>query len=385
MEVPVLAIIRPAVSRLRRLLLSAAGVGLAILAACELPEAPEWDIGVMAPFSSDPLSIVDFLPGLVAVDSVDGQAVFSVEAQQDNVAYSLAEMCPDCLAWEGQTVAVPTFEYTDSLEVTFSDADLVSVEILSAALVLRVHNNLNFDPLRPNADPPGYVALAVRDLGSGTLIDSLLVSGASDPLPAGASLERTLDINDAELIDGFRIVFHAFSPGDGQAVQIDNSLTTVFEASLDTIMAVAVTVVVDADTLDERFGAEVEQDVREELAKRVQSAVYELKLIHNAEVGGTLKVSIAASEADLFSGIAGREVRLDGLVFTPNLVQSGELSVEEIQWIADFPNPDSVYVGYRGVAWGTRTDFGRSNLSRLTPDLALDTELTVTSTIRVGR
>lgn len=380
-----LAIIRPAVSRLRPLLLSAAGVGLAILAACELPEAPEWDIGVMAPFSSDPLSIVDFLPGLITADSLDEQAVFSVEAQQKDTAYSLGEMCPACLALAGQTVAVPAFEYTDSLVVAFSDMDLVSIEILSAALALRVHNSLNFDPLRPTADPPGYVALAVRDLASGTLIDSLLISGASQSLPAGNTLDYMLDIGQAQLTDGFRVWFHAFSPEDGQTVQIDSNLTVALDAALAEIMVAAATVLVDGDTLDERFTAEVDQDVRQQLAERVQSTVYELKLIHNAEVDGTLEVSIAASEADLFSGIADREVRLDGLVFTPNVVQSGELSVEEIQRIADFPNPDSVYVGYRGVAWGTRTDFGRSNLSRLTPDLTLDTELTVTSTIRVGR
>ncbi|KPK81900.1 MAG: hypothetical protein AMS25_04540 [Gemmatimonas sp. SM23_52] len=384
MEVPVLAIIRPAVSRLRPLLLSAAGVGLAVLAACELPKAPEWDIRVMAPFSSDPMSIVDFLPALITADSLDGQAVFRVEAQQQDTAYSLGEMCPACLALAGQTVAVPTFEYTDSLVVPFSDTDLVSVEILSAALTLRVRNNLNFDPLRPTADPPGYVALAVRDLASGALIDSLLISGASEPLPAGDTLEYVLDIGPAQLTDGFRVWFHASSPDDGQTVQIDNNLSVVLDAALDEIVAAAVTVLVDGDTLDERFTAEVDQDFRQELAERVDSATYELVLVHNVEVDGTLEVSIAGSEVDLFSDMPDREVRLRGLVFTAGVPQYGELNKEQIECIERFPNPDSVYVGYRGVASGTRTDFGRPNLSRLTPDLTLDTELTVTSKIRVG-
>lgn len=372
-------------SRLRPLLLSAAGVGLAILAACELPEAPEWDIGVMAPFSSEPMSIADFLPALITADSLDGQAVFRVETQQKDTAFSLGEMCPACLALAGQTVAVPTFEYTDSLVVPFSDTHLVSVEILSAALTLRVRNNLNFDPLRPTAQPPGYVALAVRDFASGTLIDSLLISGASESLPAGDTLVYEIDIGEAQLTDGFRVWFHAFSPHDGQTVQLDNNLTVALDAALDEIVAAAATVEVDGETLDERFAAEVDQDFRQELAKRVQDATeYELVLVHDVEVDGTLEVSIAGSVADLFSGIPDREVRLDGLVFTADLDQYGELTVDEIQRIAYFPNPDSVYVGYRGTAWGTRTDFGRPNLSRLTPDLTLDTELTLKSTLRVG-
>ncbi|UCC48222.1 MAG: hypothetical protein JSV41_12240 [Gemmatimonadota bacterium] len=381
-----LAIIGPAVARLRVVLLSAAGVGLAILAACDLPEAPEWDIGVMAPFSSDSLSIVDFLPGIIGTDTLnDPPLFFTVEREEGSRDFILGEMCPICTASTGQTIPVPGFDYTDSLYVPFSDTLLVSIDGVSAQLALQIANNMNFDPLRPTADPPGFVALVLRDPHSGTTIDSIFISGGSTTLPPGQAKDTTLDVANIQLTDGFRIVSHVFSPQDDQTVLIDPSLSARLTASLDQIRVAGVTVMVANDTLDERLVAEVDADTRQQLAERVQSVEYELKLIHNVEVDGTLEVSIAASEAELFSGIVNREVRLDALELTSDEVQTGELTVEEIQRIAAFPNPDSVFVGYRGVAWGTRTDFGRTNLTRLTPDQALEAELKVTSRIRVGQ
>ncbi len=97
---------------------------------------------------------------------------------------------------------------------------------------------------------------------------------------------------------------------------------------------------------------------------------------------GDLQASIAGSESGLFSGDPAREVRLINLAFTPDVLQSGELSAEEIQLIAGFAE---VFVGYRGVATGTRTGAGnRTKLSRFRADQSLETRLRVTSRIRVG-
>ena len=45
----------------------------------------------------------------------------------------------------------------------------------------------------------------------------------------------------------------------------------------------------------------------------------------------------------------------------------------------------TAHVGYRGIASGTRTDVGRTNLSRFTPDLVIQADFKLTITMRVGQ
>ncbi len=357
--------------------------GLSLLAACALPDAPEWDVGLTVPFSAEPLTIVDFLPPTVDTAVVGGQSVFAVDAQRDSAGYTLGEMCGVCGAFQGVTVTVPAFDYVDSLDVRFPD-DMVAIEVLSGRLGARLHNQLNFDPLRPDPDPAsaGYVAIALRDLSSGTLLDSLFISGAVESLPVGTSREFELSISDATIGEGVRAIFYVHSPEDGQTAQIDTALSAAVGAFLDQLLVQAVSVVVDADTLDESFRIDFEEDARDEIAQRVQSASYEFELIHTGEIEGTLEISIAESTEALFSGDSNREVRLTGLVFTSDLVQRGELTTDEVLRIAGFPD---VYVGYRGVATGTRTGpRGLVNISRFTADQFLRTELVVISRVRLG-
>jgi hypothetical protein len=360
------------------------GLGLALLAACDVPEAPEWDVGIAVPFSSDPVAIIDFLPTEVRADTVNGQPVFTVDPQRDSVDYRLGDMCPACQSSAGQTIPVPEFEYFDSLEVRFPQ-NLVSVELTSARLGMRVRNSLNFDPLRPHSNPDsaGFIALVARDLASGVKLDSVLISGASSTFPSGSTLESVLDISQAQITDGVRVVFHIFSPRDTQTVTIDPNMSASVGGFLEQVQVAAVTAVVDNRTLEESFRVDVSESARTQLTDRVQSGSFELKLRHDLEVDGALEVSVAGSALDLFSGDPAREVRLAQLVLTPDIVQRGELTAAEIQLIGGFPN---VYVGYRAVASGTRTLApGRSNLSRFTPDQALQVELKVTSRLRVGR
>lgn len=358
-------------------------LALALLAACEVPEAPEWDVGVAVPFSSDPVAIVDFLPAEVHTDTVAGQPVFTVDPQRDSVDFRLGDMCPACANSSGLTIPVPGFEYFDSLDVRFPQ-DLFAVELASARLGMRVSNGLNFDPLRPHSDPDsaGFIALAAQDLASGVTLDSVLISGASSTFPSGTTLEQVFDVSDAVIKDGIRVVFHIFSPRDTQTVTIDPNMSAGLGGFLEQIRVSAVTAVVDNRALEENFIVDISESARTELADRVQSGSYELELIHNLELDGTLEVSVAGSTFDLFSGDPAREVRIGPLVLTPGLVQTGELTAEQIRLIAGFP---SVQIGYRALASGTRTAPGRTNLSRFTPDQALQTRLKVTSRIRVGR
>ncbi|UCC73290.1 MAG: hypothetical protein JSV86_01615 [Gemmatimonadota bacterium] len=374
-------IIGHARARLRPVLLLGSGIALLGLAGCELPEEPKWDVEVVAPFSSDPIMIWDFLPGIVQADMQSDPPVFLVDPQAASVDFNYNDMCAlfGCVGVSG--LPVPGFAYTDTLTVQFSEPELVAVEGVDAVLTLSVINGLGFEPLRSNVDTVGYIALAVRDIGSGTTIDSLFLSDATHDI--GAQKDTTLTISAAELVDGITVVFHIVSPYDGQTISIDPSGASLsLAASVDGIEVAAATVVVASETLDTTFQVDFDQDAREEIMDRVIRGSYELTLIHDLQLDGTLEVSIAGSEADLFSGDPLREIRLTQLVLTPNLKQPGELSAADLELIAAFPD---MYLGYRGDASGTGSGYGRpGDLSRFTPDQSIQAQLKVTAQVRIG-
>jgi hypothetical protein len=344
---------------------------------------PEWDVGVVAPFSSDPIAIVDFLPSEVDTATLGGQPVFTLEPRLEEVSFSLGDMCPPCTASQGSVVTVPGYDFTDSLDIPF-DAALLAVEVIGVQLSLAVANGMNFDPLRPHADPDsaGYIDFSVRDLGSGTELQTMRVDGSTETLPPGDTLHASMAISKVVISEGLRVVFQVHSPEDGQTVRIDSNLSAGFAALLDTTYISAVTVVVDGEALDETFFVDFEEEARTEIAERVQSAIYELQLIHNAAVDGPLEVSIAEIETDLFSGNATREVRLQQLVLTPGIVQTGSLTIDEIDLIGQFAD---IYVGYRGIGYGTGVGpQGQANASRFTAGTFLESRLKVKSVIRVG-
>jgi hypothetical protein len=376
-------------ARVRHAVSAGVGVGLLSLAACEIPEAPNWDVGVVLPFTSDTITIIDFLPRdsaqvlIVDTATIGGQRVFTVQVQQDAVDYRLGQMCSLCQSSAGLTIAVPGFEYTDSLDVLFPD-DLITLELITARLSIGVQNGLNFDPLRPHPDPDsaGFIALVARDVATGATIDSVFISGASRTMRAGSTTEFEFGVANSILSEGLRIVFHIRSPQDGQTVTIDPDLNARISGLLDQITVSGVTVVVDNRTLDEDERIEVDQGVRDELANRVQSGEFELELLHNLQLSGDFTSSIAGSRADLFSGDPSREVRLNQLVFTPGPVQTGQLTREEIELIASFP---TVFLGYRANASGTETGpKGQLNVGRFTPDQFLQVKLKLTSIVRVA-
>lgn len=370
-----LQVIGPEGARLRQALLVVCGLALVGLAACEIPEAPEWDVGLQVPFSSDPISISDFLPGIVQADTTRDPPVFTIERQEQSETYYYGDMCaPFCALAIGQTI--PEFSYSDSLDVAFSDARLISVEGVNAVLVLQFDNGLGFEPLRSSVDTTGFIAVAIRDLGSGATLDSLFFSAESMSL--GAALDTTLTFAAAAITDGVRVSFSVFSPEDGQTITTNPATANVqLLGALDAIEVAAATVVVDSETLDESFTVDFDEDLRDEVMDRVLSGSYEVELVHDLELDGSLEMSIAGSQADLFAGDTLREVRLAGLVFTSDLPQRGDLTKQEIELVAQFVD---IYVGYRGTASGTRP----GSQSRFTPDQSVQARLKVTAQVRIG-
>lgn len=384
MEPTVRSTYRRAVTPVLRGLTLSVVIGVVFWAGCEVPESPEWDVELVTPISLDTITVEDLLPAEVGVATINGQQAFTVVAQQDSIGFRLAEMCEACRPLHGLTFEVPGFDYVDSLDVRFPTR-LRVVELIGAFLTVQFRNELNFDPLRPDPDPnsAGFIAVTIRDLASGTPVDSTLVGGDSTSFPPGSTTDVDLALSSGtELTGGFRVIFRIHSPADGQTVQIDTTMSARFAAAATGIAATAVTVLVDGESIDERFVEMLDPDVREEIQGRLQEGAYQLLLDHNVEIQGGLEASIAGSEADLFSGDPTREIRLGPLTLESGLLQSGDLDPLNLELLASF---DSIIVAYRGKATGTRTGrFGLGRLTRLTPGQFVQARFKLLTRIRVG-
>lgn len=371
--------------RLRRVWVVYLGLFSTLLGGCAVPEAPEWDVGLSLPFSSDPIAISDFLPAAVSIDTVLGVPVFTIQPQSDSRSYDLAQLCgAPCTALDGQTAAVPGFSFNDSIDVAL-DSDLVAVDIVSAQLRLTLNNGLNFDPLRPDPNPAlaGFIVFLTRDAGSGALLDSTMVSGASQSFPPNSSLQVDLNLSNVQVKEGLRTEVILTSPFDGQTTLINTGLSAGFAVTLDQLSVSAITVVIDGEQLDEVFTIDLDADLRDEFDERAQSGSFELELTHDLEINGNLEVSIAGSEGDLFSGTPGTEIRLQNFDFSyaPNgRVAVRALSEADLQFIAQ---QQELFVGFEGVASGSVMDAGRPT-SRIRPDQSIETRIKVTTLLRVG-
>lgn len=368
--------------RTTQLLCLATAMGL--LSGCKLPAAPEWEVGVLVPFGLDRIAISDYLPAEVMDTTIGGQPAFAVQSQQDSMGSTLGQMCPACVVLNGLTQPVPAFDFTDTLDVPWPSG-ISSVGVTSSTLTLRLRNEMGFDPLRPNPDPAlaGFIALVVRDLGTGALVDSTLFSGVSDSLPSGTTGEIALSLGNVEISEGVRTLIKIHSPSDGQTATVDTALAVGLTTAIEDIVLFGVTTVIDSDTLDENFSLDIDQGIRTQVATDVLGGTVELEIFHSIDVVGLLGVSVAGSDVDLFSGSPINELQLFNLDFAP--APAGRLitrtvTSQELQFIANLPQ---IHIGYRGVASGASMDPSGRPTARLTPGQFIEARVRLTASIAV--
>ncbi len=360
-----------------------AAIGL--VSGCEVPEAPQWEVGLLVPFELDSITFRDFLPDDVRDTVVAGQPAFAVTTQPASFDFTLGRMCGDPCDLQGLNVPVPGFDFTDSLDVSFA-AELASFRLVSSTLTFQLRNGFGFDPLRPNPDPnsAGFIALVARDIGTGALVDSVQLNGATETLPPHSSRAIVLNLSNIELSAGVRTLLIIHSPFDGQTATLVPDSAVGLTTSLDDNIVSGVTAVLESRTLEESFILDFDQDVRTEISEEILGGTVELELTHNIEVVGILDVSVAGGIADLFSGSPFTEVRLFSVDFSPapegrRVIR--ELTAEQLRFIANLPE---IHIGYRGVASGATLDALGRRTVRLTPDQFVETRIRLTARLEVN-
>ncbi len=361
------------------------GCGSTVVTSCDVPESPEWEITTTIPVASDTFTWVDFLPPYIVIDTVNGREVFAVALPPGSAEYRLSQLCPPCAELNGQTVTIPPFDFADSLDFPFPDR-LHSIEIEKTGFDAEVENQLGFDIL-PEQHPAGAspsLILILRDLESLTTLDSVFLGPSAGSVPSGSTLTRQLDIVDNIVTRGVRLVVLYSYPGSEIEVQIDTTRFARLVGRLDGATIPALTLVVDNVVWDGDDRVRLDQNTRDEIVNRYRSGKVEMVIVHDVEANSSLEVSFAGARADLFSGDPRKAVNWGGLDLTSGLVQDLEVTLDQIETIAAFPDP--FYFGYRGVASGTRVGPGGTlKLTRIAADQRARVSVKLNSRLRVGK
>lgn len=358
--------------------------GLTMLTACEVPATPEWEIQTTLPVASDTFTWADLLPPFIAIDTIDGRELFVIDLPASAIEYRLGQLCSLCAELHGQTVTVPPFDFADSLEILFPDR-LHAIEVAESGFDAGVENQVGFDLLAerdPSDDAPSLV-LVLRDLESLTTLDSVAVGPGTESLPSGSTWNRRLAIADETVTRGFRLVVLFHYPGSEVDVQIDTASVARLVGRLDGAQIPALVLVVDNELWDEADDVNLDQTTRDEIVYRFRGGRVEFVVQHDLEATSTLEMSLASSRAHLFSGDPRNEVSWGGLQLTSGQIQSLEITQDQLETVATFPEP--FYFGYRGVANGTATGPGGAlKLTRITAAQRARVIFRLHSRLRVG-
>ena len=236
------------------------------------------------------------LPGS-AGEVVSGEGSITVSAEPICVAWTLAELCPECRV--GQPI--PRID-TNKQQTWELPPEVVSVQISSGRVVLSLDHDLDFAPLR--AGELGVVAISI---GTGDAPEQELLRWVLDQdLEPGTPVSHTLDFsqNPVTVSGGLRLQFFISTAPDGSEQPVTD-LTQVIRARAQVQSLTIDSAVVRVDDLD--LGGEPrefdlgEQSEVEELVKRIQEGTATVTIVNDFPVGvsGTITLGETTRAIDL--------------------------------------------------------------------------------------
>lgn len=359
------------------------GCALALAACGGTPEAPEWDVVVAAPFSSERLAISDFLPTGLDTALVNGEKIFTLPPIQNSFDLRLDAICPVCIG--GITPLIPAIRFSGNFDVAFP-TDLVRMEVSAAQAIVAITNGLGFQMLGATGDGSGFLEIVLYDQGTGNEIGRQRREGPGSEIDPGATASIVIDLSDIEITDGIRIEFTVSSPEITlpAPISLDPAASLAFAAEIGSMQIGGLIMRVDAVSLDKSSPIDInlDQGTKDQIDSRLLGADVEFQLLHNVAIAGPFAVTIANSQASLFTGNPAVEIPLGQFTFAPDVIQTGSVGASEVQQLIDF---NEHWIGYEAVGTGTLSDPpGHGPLSRFTPDTAFQTRVKVAAKFRVG-
>ncbi len=342
-----------------RLKVLVVGSFVAALAACEVPtEAPILESRWILPTDGDAtIAVADLLPSDVSLQG--GQ--FVVDIDPTNTSGTLGELCEPCAAVDGLTVPKPAFE--GSFESTTDLPGDVSSAVVSGGTVdITVTNEFGFDPLRPGGET-GTVIVRIANL-TGETLGTLTLDGATDALPSGGQITRSITLSGAS-VTGIRATVEIDSPaGDPALIRVADRLTAT--GTIRDLTASSAVVDVSGEAFDiEPTDLDVE-DIDSVLTDRIESGAFEVSVENPFGVGAAVTLEITGP----FTTIS-KPLQISA---SPSSTTRVDFTGEELQRFLGQPN-----VVIRGP--GT---VNAANAITVTPDQEIELEIDVDLTLRIG-
>lgn len=263
---------------------------LASLVACDVPtEPPRWDQTWVVPVASIVIGASDLLPE--GVDVNQDTSAFVAETPEASIHATLAEVCTTCIIVNGLRTAKP--EFADTLTTgTTLPAEVVSATLVGGAFDVVVGHNLNFDPLRPSADPAaprGYMVFRVTSSGAVVAYDS--ISGDDTAFPGGTTLTPDLTVRPVEVSNTIDIEIYIYSP-EGDSVTVQASDTAGITLRPSTVEISEVVLDAASITVDPVHATMDFSGVDATAIDHVQSGALLVAVANPWDVSGTLDVTL---------------------------------------------------------------------------------------------
>lgn len=222
------------------------------LSACDVAQlitdpAPHFEQTWNLPASSSTISVAELLPSDSSVRILPDSSGFSLRPSNVNLTEPLGTRCATCAAINGTTSIKPQFNFTTGSTKALA-TDVVSARILGGSASIQLTNNLTFDPLKVRAS--GTQGKLVILIHSGSLVlgqDSL--DGASTTWAPGTQMTRTITLATGDALSGLTVDITLDSPQGDTPVFIDANRTIAVVASVPTLNAASIGLVVNNKTI----------------------------------------------------------------------------------------------------------------------------------------
>lgn len=218
----------------RRMILASIATNL-LLVGCSIPtEAPIIEQRWILPVEETTLSVDELLPANVTVSGTN----FDLTVDPVSAGQSLGTLCSACVALDGLSFQVPLPAFTGAFTSSQSlPANVLAAEMSSGSIGIRISNGLSFDPLLGG----GTITIELRNGSGGALLGQLVLDGATDALPGGGVVLRTLTLT-AATIDSPLVTTTSVVTVGGQMVFMDTSQRIDVLATVNSILVSSATV-----------------------------------------------------------------------------------------------------------------------------------------------
>jgi hypothetical protein len=241
------------------------------VSACDVPTAaPEWDTRWIVPAEETTVEVSEFLPDDVTLAT--GGSAFSIQVDPISFTESLGDLCPTCVNGSGTSPGfLGTFEESVSLP-----SDVSSATVSAGSITVEAFNGFTFDPIRVGGST-GTITMTLYDgTAAGSVLDQIVVNGATEAFTPGSTLTKTLTISSATVGNTLTVEMVVNSPSG--SVTVNTSETLQITATPSDILVSSATVNVagqevsfDPEPLDV-------EDIDEEVVDHVRSGAFEFEI-----------------------------------------------------------------------------------------------------------